>query len=147
MKITLCGSIAFHDEMLNIQKELEVLGHEVKLPPVEVPDGNGNMISVKEYYKLRKKYVNEKWVWERKREAMIVHYDKVAWSDAILVLNYDKNDITGYVGGNTLMEMGLALYLKKNIYLLNNIPQLSYTEEIFGMHPTVLHGDFGKIKR
>ena len=47
MNITICGSIAFYDEMLDAKKKLEQLGHRVKLPPFEVKDENGNMIPVK----------------------------------------------------------------------------------------------------
>ena len=148
MKITLCGSIAFFEQMLDVKIQLEALGHEVKLPPTEVPDEKGNMITVAKYYELRKTVTDDtSWIWERKEEAMRNHFDKVAWSDAILVCNYDKKGIIGYIGANTLLEMGLAMYLKKLIYLLNQIPEIDCKEEILGMRPiitnsylSVLHG-------
>ncbi|MBI2121010.1 MAG: hypothetical protein HYT94_05300 [Parcubacteria group bacterium] len=147
MKITICGSIAFHDEMLEAKEKLEALGHEVKLPPTEIPDDSGKMIPVKEYYKIRQTAADgDAWVWDRKKEAIKKHFDKVAWSEAILVLNHDKNSIEGYVGANTLMEMGLALHLGKKIYLLKNIPDISYKEEILGMKPEVIYEEFDKIK-
>ncbi len=62
-----------------------------------------------------------------------------------MVCNYPKNDIDGYIGANTLIEMGLAFYLEKPIYLLNPIPEISYKEEILGMKPIVLNGDLEKI--
>ncbi len=146
MKITLCGSIAFIDEMDAARKELESMGHEVKLPPLEVADGEGKMIPVKEYYALRKAAADDHdWIWKRKAEAMHWHFDKVAWADAILVCNYDKNNIAAYIGPNTLLEMGLAFHLKKPIYLLNPIPEVSYKEEILGMWPIVISGDLKKI--
>ncbi len=146
MKITISGSIAFYDEMLEIKKRLESLNHEVKLPPVDVKDENGNIISVKEYYNKRKAETNENsWIWARKNEAMKEHLSKVEWADAILVLNYDKKGVKNYVGGNTLLEMGVAFHLGKKMFLLNNIPDLSYKEEILGMKPIVINGDFGKI--
>jgi hypothetical protein len=73
------------------------------------------------------------------------HFDKVEWSDAILVLNYCKNGVDNYIGANTLLEMGLAFHLNKNIYLLNEIPELSYKEEILGMFPIVINNDLAKI--
>lgn len=146
MKITICGSIAFLNEMIDIKKQLEGLGHTVEMPPVEVEDGNGNLISAIEYYKIRRNpNCNENWVWERKEWAMKKHFDKVASSDAILVLNYDKNNINGYVGANTFLEMGLAFHLGKNIYMLNPIPEISYKEEILGMKPIVINNDLVKI--
>ena len=147
MNITICGSIAFYDEMLHIKKDLEHLGHKVKLPPFEVKDKNGNMISVKEYYTKRKAETNDtSWIWDRKEEAMRLHFQKIEWSDAILILNYDKNSILNYVGANTLLEMGLAFHLNKKLFLLNNIPEISYKEEILGMKPTVISQDLTKIK-
>lgn len=146
MKITLCGSIAFQDEVLSVKEKLGKLGHEVKVWPLELKDGKGQLISAKEYYKIRQIATeDEKWVWDRKAEAVLEHFDKVAWSDAILVANYDKNDVKGYIGGNTLMEIGLAFFLKKKIYLLNQIPELSYKEEILGVKPIILNGDLSKI--
>ena len=146
MKITICGSIAFQDEVFSVKEKIEKLGHEVKVWPSEVKDEKGKLISVKEYYKIRKIAANdEKWVWDRKAEAILEHFDKVAWSDAILVANYDKNNVNGYIGGNTLMEIGLAFFLKKKIYLLNEIPELPYKEEILGVKPIILNGDLNKI--
>lgn len=146
MKITICGSIAFLDEMQDIKQQLEELGHEVEIPPLEIPDKNGAMISAKELYKIRKSAnQTDAWVWERKADAIQKHFDKVVWSDAILVLNYDKNNIPYYIGANTLLEMGLAFHLKKKIFLLHPIPEISYQEEVCGMHPTVIHEDLSRI--
>lgn len=146
MKITLCGSIAFFDQMLEVKKQLETLGHEVKLPPTEVPDEHGNMIPVAKYYEIRKTTTDETgWVWENKRKAMLNHFEKEVWSDAILVCNYDKKGVIGYIGANTLMEMGLALYLQKPIYLLNQIPEMDYKEEILGMRPVVINNNLTLI--
>lgn len=146
MKITLCGSIAFIDEMDALRKDLEVIGHEVKLPPLEIADGDGKMIPVKEYYAIRKSAPDDHvWIWQRKAEAIHNHFDKVVWADAILVCNYDKNGTAGYVGANTLLEMGLAFHLGKPIYLLSAIPEISYKEEILGMWPVVIGGDLKKI--
>ena len=93
MKITICGSIAFFPEMLETKRKLEEIGHEVKLPPTEVPDENGQMIPVAKFYELRKTVTDESsWIWQRKAEAMHNHFDKVGWADAILVLNYEKNE-------------------------------------------------------
>jgi hypothetical protein len=148
MKITLCGSIVFHNEALSIKKELEKLGCEVKLWPIRIKDNDGNPIPIQEYYKIRKKASNdERWVWNRKAEAIENHFNKVAWSDAILVLNYEKNNVKSYIGGNTLMEIGIAFYLKKKIYLLNEVPELPYKEEILGVKPIILNNDLSKIEK
>ena len=147
MKITICGSAIFKDEALSLRGKLEKSGHEIKLWPLQVKDGKGNLIPVEEYYRIRKAAADdEKWVWDRKTEAIMEHFNKVSWSDAILVVNYDKNNIKGYIGGNTLMEIGLAFFLGKKIYLLNEIPEVSYKEELLGMKPIIINGDLNKIQ-
>jgi len=147
MKITICGSIAFYNEMLDVKQKLEELGHEVKLPPHEVQDASGVMIPVKEFYARRKVAgLDETWIWDRKGEAIRWHFQKVEWSDAIIVLNYDKNGVSDYIGANTLLEIGLAFHLNKKIFLLHSIPEMSYKEEILGMKPVVLKGDLEQIE-
>ncbi|OGZ23707.1 MAG: hypothetical protein A3A08_01225 [Candidatus Nealsonbacteria bacterium RIFCSPLOWO2_01_FULL_41_9] len=146
MKITICGSIVFSDEALSIKEKLEKSGHEVRIWPFELKNEDGQLIPVKEFYQIRRIATEDKkWVWDRKAEAITEHFDKVVWSDAILVTNYDKNNIKGYIGGNTLMEMGLAFFLKKKIFLLNPIPELSYKEEVLGVRPIIINGDLNKI--
>ena len=146
MKIVICGSIAFYDEMLKVKDELETLGHEVKLPPAEVKDKDGNSISVQEYYELRKSETSDdSWIWERKNEAMKKHFGKIEWSEGVLILNYSKKGVENYIGGNTLLEMGVALHLGKKMFILNNIPDLSYKEEILAMKPIIVSGDLSKI--
>ncbi|MCK4589343.1 MAG: hypothetical protein KAT77_02795 [Nanoarchaeota archaeon] len=139
MKITICGSIAFFDEILKVKQQLEALGHEVKLPPTEIKDKDNNLITVQEYYQLRKTETNpNSWVWDRKAEAIKIHFNKIKWADAVLITNYEKNNIKGYIGANTFLEMGIAFHLNKKIFLLNQIPEVDSKEEILGMKPIVL---------
>lgn len=146
MKITICGSIAFFDKMLQIKEVLEQDGHTVKLPPHEIEDETGTMIPVKEYYDQRKRTrTTEGWIWDAKEKAIRLHFDKVAWSDAILVLNYDKNGIVNYIGGNTFLEIGVAFYLRKKIFILFPLPEINYKEELLGMKPTIINGDFSLL--
>lgn len=147
MKICICGSIAFFDEMVDAKNKLEAMGHEVDLPPTEIKDENGDMITVTEYYHLRQKMDSSiGWIWERKKEAILAHFEKINWADAVLVLNHEKNGVTGYIGANTLIEMGLALWLKKKIYLLHEIPEVPSKEEILGMQPILLGGDLNILE-
>ncbi|MCX6744213.1 MAG: hypothetical protein NTX82_01680 [Candidatus Parcubacteria bacterium] len=151
MIITICASIKFYPQILEVKKALENLGYEVLTPPHEVPNKEGRMIPVEEYYRIRKEMVdkgeNIDWVWERKEQAIKWHLDKVNKAEVILVLNYDKNGIVNYIGGNTLIEIGVAFWLNKPIYLYNSIPDgVSYYEEIKGMMPIVISGDLKLIK-
>ncbi len=146
MTITICGSIAFIDEMYAIKAELEQKGFDVLIPPNKVPGENGELIDAKEYYKFKKTSPEEgSWIWEHHSERIHTHFDKVEKGDAILVANYDKNNIANYIGPNSLMEMGLAFHLCKPIYLLHPIPEISYKEEILGMNPVVINDNLDLI--
>lgn len=60
--------------------------------------------------------------------------------DALLILNYSHRNIQNYVGGNSFIEMCIAFYLKKPIYLLYDIPEnMPYTEEIKSFYPNVIY--------
>lgn len=147
MIITICGSIGHLDRMIECQKTLETVGHEVYIPAFVARDQDGNPMDSKEFYRIRKSGEMElSWFEGEKSRAMQQHFELIAKSDAILVVNEEKNGMAGYIGGNTLMEMGLAFYLKKKIYLLNLIPEISYKEEVIGMTPIILNGDLQSIK-
>lgn len=81
-----------------------------------------------------------------KMDVIKKHFDKIKESDAILVTNYDKNSIKDYVGGNSLIEMAFAHVLNKKIFLLNNIPKLSYSDEIEAINPIILNRDLSRIE-
>ena len=74
------------------------------------------------------------------------YFEEIKSSDAVLAVNEDKNGILNYIGGNTFLEIGFAHVLDKKIYLLNDIPEVSYKAEIIAMQPIVLNGDLKKIR-
>ena len=130
------------------------LGHEVKIPELalEVPEDFGG--GKKVYFG---KYIEENGgidsfsvgheIWNLKERAIRDHYEKIDWADAVLVVNHEKRGIPGYIGGNVLIEIGVAFYLKKPIYILNPVSSdLSYKQEILGMKPVILDGNFELIK-
>lgn len=139
MKITICGSMAFAKQMQEYTKKLEKLGHVVYIPHgVEdcakgrLTDGMGDSEAAK-----------------RKIENDLIrrHYDLIKKSDAILVLNHDKNGIQNYIGGNSFLELGFAHILGKKIYLINPIPGIKFfRSEIEAMRPVVLDGDVSLIR-
>ncbi len=85
-------------------------------------------------------------IWDLKEDAIKDHFEKIEWCDVVVVANYEKRGVKGYIGGNTLIEIGLAFYLKKPIYILNPVSsELSYKVEILGMKPIVLSGNIDSI--
>jgi hypothetical protein len=142
MKIAICGSLNFTYEIEKLAKDLRKLGHEVEIPISSQKIINGEftletIIKEKENGSLFKKAI--------KFNVIREYFNIIKKSNAILVANYDKNNIKNYIGGNTFLEMGFAHVLNKKIYLLHNIPNLSYTDEIKTMQPIVIQENLFKI--
>ena len=77
---------------------------------------------------------------------MLKHIVQVIASiDAVLVLNYTKNNIDNYIGGATFLEMYDAFRLGKTIYMINDIPNGLLKDEIIGFNPIIINGDLDKI--
>lgn len=146
MNICICGSLHFFEQMEEAKLSLEELGHEVKMPPKFADDMRGGQMGAAERWQASKDAGEEEtWVWDMKESAMQKHFEKVAWSDAVLIINEEKKGVSGYIGANTLLEMGLAFYLRKQIFLLNQVPELDYKDEILGMRPVIISRDLSKI--
>lgn len=152
MKLTVCGSIAFYPEMESLERDLIAHGHDVKIPLLKndvVEVGGDRKIYFAKYIEDNggmDAFPPDHHLWNLKAGAITDHYEKIDWADAIVVANHHKRGIDGYIGGNTLIEIGVAYYLKKPIYILNPISsELSYKQEIYGMRPTLLNGDLTLI--
>jgi hypothetical protein len=140
MKITICGSIKFARQLVNIYHQLEKLGHEPQMHKdmFGIADGtakelingiNSNHSEVK-----------------RENNFIKIWYNLIVSGNAILVCNFDKDNIKNYIGGNTLMELGFAYVNNKKVFLLNPTPEkVSYVDEIKAMQPIILNGDLSKI--
>lgn len=124
--------MAFAQQMAETEDRLEEMGHEPLLPK-----------SIEQYIDGKTK--NEAPKDKKEKDLIRRHYDKIKKSDAVLFLNYDKNGIENYIGGNSLMELGFAHVLDKKIYLLNPIPEMRYSDEIEAVEPIVLDGNIDKI--
>lgn len=137
MILAVCGSLTFYKEIRNAQQALQRLGHTAHVPK------SIRMIEEEGYKKPQT--VKERLAAEAKHNFISEHFSLIESSDAILVVNPDHHGISGYIGGNTFLEMGVAFYLKKPIYVLNPLPSMGYELELAAMHPVVLHGDLTMI--
>jgi hypothetical protein len=146
MKITVCCSLAFADEAIEVKKSLEGLGFDVYIPITILTCREEGIKDIKGW--IKGLVAEDPVEFDKlKKERMDLHCKQVEGADAILVLNYDKDGKKNYIGGNALLEMGLAFWLKKPIYLLNDMPEaIDYIEEIRGMMPIVIHGNLNLIK-
>jgi len=137
MKIGIIGSMQFTEKMVEVRDELIKHGHNAFIADFHKPligKTTEEIERIKLYHKYEKDVIRE--FWRAMQEA-----------DAVLVLNYDKNGIKNYIGGNTLMEIGFAHVLNQKIFLLNPIPEIPYYEsEIKAVKPIIINGDLSLIK-
>lgn len=141
MKITICGSSAFRQQMIDYKEKLEKMGHEVIVHPHYVQfvkEGRRDILDRMEkgeHAQVKKENDYIRW-----------YHNAIKESDAVLILNFEKNGIKNYIGGNTLMEIGFAHVNNKKVFLLNDIPEnISYVDEIKAMADISLNGDLSKI--
>lgn len=134
MKITICGSATFVDKMAEAQAYLQNKGFEVFVPdPLVTEDWYRENYGAEELFRMKP-------VWTKN------HWKKIENSDAVLILNKTKKGINGYFGSNTLMELSVAYYLGKKIFLLHPITEdHPHFEEIVALGSIVLDGDLDKI--
>ena len=139
MKIMVCGSITFSKQMIEAGEKLEKLGHTVLLPPdVDIHLENADLIDDLE---ADLKHCIE-------TDVLRKSLKQIESADALLILNFPKNGINGYIGTSSLMELAIAYHFGKKLYLLNEIPSSSearWAHEIRIMQPIILNGDLAKI--
>jgi len=137
MKIAICGSMTFSKEMVKIADKLKQNNHEVILP--RYAEKYASMILTSE---ISHESVKNKISHDLIRD----YFNKIKNSDAVLIVNLDKNGIKNYIGGNSFLEMGFAHVLNKSVFLLNDIPDMPYNDEIKIMQPVILNNNLNRIK-
>lgn len=137
MKIAICGSMTASKEMLALREELVKQNHIVILP--EFAEDYAKLDSMDEVVKESAHNKIE-------HDLIKGYYETIRDCDAVLIANVQKNNFPGYIGGNTFLEMGFAHVLDKKIFVLNDLPTVSYSDEIEAMQPIVINGDLELIK-
>ncbi|MDO8436494.1 MAG: hypothetical protein Q7S82_03935 [bacterium] len=136
MKIVICGSMRLSRKMLQIKEGLTKLGHFVI-----VPRHTEEYAVLNTSDHMRNESVKNKISHDLIRQ----YFSEIERNDAVLVVNDTLKDIPNYIGGNSFLEMGFAHVLNKKVYLLNPIPEMSYSDEIVAMQPIILNGDITKL--
>jgi len=136
MKIGIIGSMQFTEKMVEVQNQLNSLGHEAFVTDLhDVFIGKSD--EEKEIIKIEQK---------NNQDAIREFWHAMQGADAVLVLNIEKHGIPNYIGGNTLMEIGFAHVLNQKVFLWNPIPDIRfYKTEIEAVKPIIIHGDLSKI--
>lgn len=132
LKISICSSMSLKSEIIDAKNKLEIMGYSVLTPELSEKSDEYNNLAIDEQRANKRAYIQN-------------HFDRIAKSDSILVLNYKKNGIAGYVGSNTLMEIGVAFNLGKKIYLLHEMAEQSCKEEVMSLVTGILNGNLDYI--
>lgn len=143
MKIAICCSASFFKDVNEVAKKLTKMGLGVAVPysvHQMAKSGDYGVSKVKTWLKNEKDF-------SKKTILMNKHIKEIEKADAILVINNRKNNVDGYIGGNTLIEMAIAFYLKKPIYVLNYVMDRKFLlyEEIMALKLIFIDGDLRKI--
>lgn len=141
MKIYVLGSNSFVKEMVASVNKIKEAGHEGWIHPHYI-----DYVTQKDHPHLERLKNGEDSKIKIENDYIRQHYRHILESDAIFIVNLEKNGIKNYIGGNVLMEMGQAYVNDKKIYLMNPIPDMPYKDELIALQPIVIDGDFSKIK-
>lgn len=121
--IVICGSMKFKEDIIKTSESLKKLGYETLLP-VECMEGKPKEIASRAHFKR-------------------IERDN---TDAILVINMDKQEKENYIGPNSFAEIALAFYYNKKIFLLNEIYK-PYQDELIGWKAISLEKNLNNITR
>jgi len=138
--IAICASASTYEEVIAASPTIEELGFKVILPKTarKMKQLGATNIEFAKHLNISS---------ATKADLMRTHFKEIETSDAILVMNYEKNGKPNYIGANVLLEMAIAFYLHKPIYVLNDVPDYSpLIDEILGMQPVFLQGNLKEIK-
>ncbi len=106
MRIVICGSVNFPEKMKEIEKRLKKRGHDIVLPYSLIKH---SLNSTEDARKLKE---SSDYIKDIKPELTKRHFDEIKNSDAIVVVNAEKNGISNYIGGATFSEIMLAFYVE-----------------------------------
>ncbi|MBP9751158.1 MAG: hypothetical protein KBC95_04925 [Candidatus Peribacteraceae bacterium] len=137
MRIGVIGSLQFVEQLFAARDGLRAAGHDAFISSQAEPflgktQAERDALNVSQ--KMEEDAIREFW-------------RLMQGADAVLAVNLEKRGIPGYVGGNTLLELGFAHVLGQKIFLWEPIPDIPYYRtEIEAMRPVVIHGDLSLVR-
>ncbi len=143
MKIYTLGSNAFMHKMVEVTDKLISMGLDSF-----IHENYRQLVSGELDYQVKLWSEGERARVKKEYDYFRQHYKHILESDAILIVNDEKNGIKNYIGGNVLIEMGQAYVNDKKIFFLNGLPSgLSYQDEIIALEPICLEGNLENLKK
>lgn len=132
-QIAVCGSMSFMSEMEKLADGLQAVGHFCFLPIREEEALDWNSLSQDDRLALKRHFIKS-------------HLHKIQKADGVLLANFTKHGIDGYIGANTLMEAAFSYAFGKPVFALFEIGPQSCQIEIQSIVTAVLKGDLRQLK-
>ena len=138
MKIFIISSAAFYDKIKPIKDYLESKGFIIDYVKIN-KDGYYQTIvkDLEKGYEAHAKLV---------QKLFKMSEEKIKRVDAVLCINFEKNNIENYIGGATFIEIYEAFKNNKKIYLYHDIPKGMLFDEIASFEPIVINENLDLIK-
>lgn len=137
MKIFLCCSKAHYPYIPPIKEQLESLWHTIILP-------NSYYEPTKEQ-DVRSIGTQEHRDW--KASMLRLSIEKISDTDAMLVINMEKNGQQNYIGWATFLEVFKAWELGKKIFFYNPLPTGMLYDELCAIDPVIVYWDVGLVQQ
>jgi hypothetical protein len=130
-RIVVCGSMAFYGQMCRVHEILSEQSVRAVLPGAD--DHLLAALTPREQDAF-------------KREVSLAHIRRIRnpQTFGILVLNFDKHGISGYIGPSTFAEIAIATVHGKEVFLLGPYPE-TYAEELAAWGAVTLDGHLDQL--
>lgn len=130
-RIVISGSMAFAGQMREIKDQLDILNVPAVVP--DDVDGELRHFDTNSYRRFKK-------------AVSVSHINKIKdpRTYAVLVANFDKNGVYGYIGANSFAEISVAFSSRKKIFLFSEIPP-QYADELTAWDAIALNGDLSRL--
>lgn len=132
MKICLSGSMTLIDQIEELSKLLELLGHQTSVPSRGTEPEFASTATQATAREMKAIFVAD-------------HLKKIREADALLIANFQKNGIDGYIGLSALMEAAMAYALEKRILVLNTPAIANSDDDLSSIGAIELKGDLKRL--
>ncbi|MGI9624910.1 MAG: hypothetical protein ACR2PK_18935 [Acidimicrobiales bacterium] len=116
------------DQIEELATRFRTLGHVAITPDRDERDDSWTSLTLTEQV-------------EAKREFIDAYLEQVRSADAIVIANFARDGISGYVGPNTLIEAAFAKALGRPVYLYNEPGPQPAQVELLAVQMACLYGD------